>query len=1341
LTISGSTTIVGNQRITGSVNISGSTTQVGDMILTGSLTISGSSTFRNIGPTILSGSVDISGSINSDGYELAASSTSTIAALNSEFNVNFGGSAFVNKTLVLGDSKVLVAGRFFDIESHTSDDIARFNSNGTIDTSFTAPSIGGGLSATSQVINNFVTQSNDKIIIVGSFTEVDGSSYSGIARLNSNGTLDNTFTNPALTSFTEVRDVIIQNDNKIVVVGNFDGGIKRLNTNGTIDTSLVVNDSTGFTNDSFYAVALQTTGSTDYLLVGGSFLQWDTLTNYKRIARIGISGSLDTTYAGTNLNITSTGGLISKIKLDSNNDVYIAGKFVGSTNRHRNIAKLITDADYTTTGPGELDSTFQTWLSGGTNDGWVRDFTIVDGKVLIGGEFGFAGQSQNGTQYSVTDFVIVNESDGAPIDNWSSGNYIFNNVVYSVTSLGGNNVLVGGNFSTVNSISREDLASLKTSGIGTTTTTSDYSITADTNQLLISSSNTYFSGDITASTISGSFVGDGSGLTGLSTINTGSFAVTGSNTFKAEQTISSSLIVTDIIKGTGSIFLQPDLNDSRDFRIYNTAPSDIHIKGNAAYSFFGDDTNYLKIDDNTGITSIVGVNGVVITGAVTASSFTGSFVGDGSGLTGVGSSLPSDILSSSVTNFTDYSQSVDTRINSIVTGTGFATTGSNTFVGNQIVTGSLTLSSSAAVELRVVGDSVLSGSLTVTGSITVPGSGSFVNFVANPSTMRSIRGNGAGLYNIVEQSDGNMTFTVSKIGTRDLTGAITSNISGSTINGSFSDNTTTTSGAGKGARLRGVISGGTVTSLQIETANSSLGYEEEGQPASRQGIGYKAGDTVTINQSLNQVSGTLTITLRQQDIDTYFGVHNGFSFDYKNYSRLLVGGDIVTSGSITVGSTANTLGGINGNSIAAGEDVDVTSDYSIAVGRDLYNDYTTGYANATFGLHHSSSNYAQTIVGIASRLEDTGEGAFVVGNGTTSIGGGSLTRSNLLVAQGNKVEISGSLQISGSISQNGLGVQNIVISDAPITTLTTATGLTVIGYGAGEDITTGYDNTFIGNQAGGNNDTGYVNTFVGAQAGALNTTGIFNTFVGRAAGQFNITGEKNTYIGTLAGQVSTGNYNTFLGSNAGALNTSAGNNTFIGTEAGSDNTLGTQNTFVGRLAGENNSVGNNNTILGASAGNLNESGSNNTLVGKSAGYSNTIGNRNTLLGTEAGEVATSGDDNLMLGYKAGAITNNVQNLTNSNTSIFLGSNARGVNNASNQIVIGALAEGNGSNTTTIGNSSTTATYLKGTLNVSTAILAQVSSSYNFADDTAAQAGGVPLGGLYHTSGSVKIRLA
>lgn len=42
--------------------------------------------------------------------------------------------------------------------------------------------------------------------------------------------------------------------------------------------------------------------------------------------------------------------------------------------------------------------------------------------------------------------------------------------------------------------------------------------------------------------------------------------------------------------------------------------------------------------------------------------------------------------------------------------------------------------------------------------------------------------------------------------------------------------------------------------------------------------------------------------------------------------------------------------------------------------------------------------------------------------------------------------------------------------------------------------------------------------------------------------------------------------------------------------------------------------------------------------------------------------------------------------------------------------------------------------------VSTLILNQVSQSLNFANDAAAQAGGVPAGGLYHTNGVIKIRL-
>jgi hypothetical protein len=108
---------------------------------------------------------------------------------------------------------------------------------------------------------------------------------------------------------------------------------------------------------------------------------------------------------------------------------------------------------------------------------------------------------------------------------------------------------------------------------------------------------------------------------------TGSFATTGSNTFIGEQIISSSLIVTNEIKGIGNIFLQPDVNDARYFQIYNTAaPSgnDIHFKGNTDFNYFGDDTNYLKIDDSAQTITITGVNGVFVSSSLNATSITGS---------------------------------------------------------------------------------------------------------------------------------------------------------------------------------------------------------------------------------------------------------------------------------------------------------------------------------------------------------------------------------------------------------------------------------------------------------------------------------------------------------------------------------------------------------------------------------------------------------------------------------------------------------------------------------------------------------------------------------------------
>jgi hypothetical protein len=194
--------------------------------------------------------------------------------------------------------------------------------------------------------------------------------------------------------------------------------------------------------------------------------------------------------------------------------------------------------------------------------------------------------------------------------------------------------------------------------------------------------------------------------------------------------------------------------------------------------------------------------------------------------------------------------------------------------------------------------------------------------------------------------------------------------------------------------------------------------------------------------------------------------------------------------------------------------------------------------------------------------------------------------------------------------------------------------------------------------------------------------------------------------------------------------------------------IGEANTFMGIGAGFSNfpSLGTYNTFIGNSAGQANQQGTGNIAVGSSALNQNILGDSNVAVGNEAGSWT--------IGY--GGINSGGTN------SVFIGHSTQvQSNNQTNQIIIGNTAEGNGNNTTTIGNSSTTATYLKGTLITSGSIAQrvtgsflisgstntngfvvypQVSASLNFANDTAAAAGGVPLGGLYRSGSFIQIRL-
>jgi predicted acyltransferase (DUF342 family) len=116
-------------------------------------------------------------------------------------------------------------------------------------------------------------------------------------------------------------------------------------------------------------------------------------------------------------------------------------------------------------------------------------------------------------------------------------------------------------------------------------------------------------------TVTGSLlVKSGTTVTGSLNVS-GSANVVGPVDIKGNTRLTGSLFATNIV-GTGSLYLQPDQADARYFEIYNTATSDVHIKSSNGLSFFGDDTNYLKIDDNAQTITIVGVNGVSVSSSL-----------------------------------------------------------------------------------------------------------------------------------------------------------------------------------------------------------------------------------------------------------------------------------------------------------------------------------------------------------------------------------------------------------------------------------------------------------------------------------------------------------------------------------------------------------------------------------------------------------------------------------------------------------------------------------------------------------------------------------------------------
>ena len=144
--------------------------------------------------------------------------------------------AKVDNIVVQKSGNIVVSGVYFTEDPAANYRLMRINTDGSIDKVFQE----GGFRTPLYYLTNMYAQADDKIIIVGGFTKYGGINRLRIARINADGSLDETF-NPGLSAF-EIKGLVPQHD-KLIVVGSFNtynktgrNRIARLTSRGTLGT-------------------------------------------------------------------------------------------------------------------------------------------------------------------------------------------------------------------------------------------------------------------------------------------------------------------------------------------------------------------------------------------------------------------------------------------------------------------------------------------------------------------------------------------------------------------------------------------------------------------------------------------------------------------------------------------------------------------------------------------------------------------------------------------------------------------------------------------------------------------------------------------------------------------------------------------------------------------------------------------------------------------------------------------------------------------------------------------------------------------------------------------------
>jgi uncharacterized delta-60 repeat protein len=228
------------------------------------------------GKIIIGGSFTAVGGTARTGIARLNSDGTLDAAFNPTITFTFG-TAFVFSLAVQPDGKIIIGGIFTTIDGTNRNFVARLKPNGTLDTGFNPNA--------NEMVLSLAVQPDGKIIVGGRFNAIGGINRNLLARLNSDGSLDTEFNVPILGGIVKsVNQIKIQDDGKILISGDFNtvageprANLARINTDGTIDNNFNI-----LVNEKCLAVDIQPDGK---IIIGGWFTAVGGVTRNK-IARL-----------------------------------------------------------------------------------------------------------------------------------------------------------------------------------------------------------------------------------------------------------------------------------------------------------------------------------------------------------------------------------------------------------------------------------------------------------------------------------------------------------------------------------------------------------------------------------------------------------------------------------------------------------------------------------------------------------------------------------------------------------------------------------------------------------------------------------------------------------------------------------------------------------------------------------------------------------------------------------------------------------------------------------------------------------------------------------------------